>query len=147
VSDDALALRGLVEAYALAVDRADGATVAGLFVDDGVLALWIDPGTSEQTGGRRGRDAIAAAVDGIARYRATHHTISASAWTVDGDTARGETTCAAHHVEPDGEGSSSNRDRVLFIRYTDECRRTADGWRLARREVRVQWITVLPVDR
>ncbi|MBV9291996.1 MAG: nuclear transport factor 2 family protein [Frankiales bacterium] len=146
MSDDVVLLRALVESYALAVDRADGAAVAGLFVDDGVLALWMDPASGEQTGGRRGRDEVAAAVDGIARYRATHHTISASGWTVDGDTARGETTCTAHHVEPVDDGSSY-RDRVLFIRYADDCRRTAGGWRFARREVRVQWVTLLPVDR
>jgi ketosteroid isomerase-like protein len=136
-------LRELVERYALAVDHADGAAVAALFTEAGVLALWMDPASGEQTGERRGHDQIARAIDGLTQYQATHHTVSATHAEVDGDAAAGETTCTAHHVErgPDVH------DRVLYIRYVNTFARTAAGWRFTRREVRVQWVSRLPVDR
>jgi ketosteroid isomerase-like protein len=133
----------LVDAYALAVDRTDGAGVAALFAEDGVLALWMDPASPDQTGERRGRDQIARAIDGLAQYRATHHTVSATQASVDGDAATGETSCTAHHVEVDG---AKQRDRVLYIRYIDTFIRTAAGWRFSRREVHVQWVSLLPVN-
>jgi uncharacterized protein (TIGR02246 family) len=143
-SADRSAIRDLVEAYAAAVDRADGAAVAALFVPDGRLVLWMAPGAEEPTGVRQGRTEIGAAVDGIARYRATHHTVSSVVVNgVDRDTARGETRCAAHHVE---ETDGEVRDRVLYIRYDDTFRRDGDGWRFQRREVRVQWVSLLPVQ-
>jgi len=136
-------LHELVEHYAQAVDRADGAAVAALFADDGVLALWMDPGSPEQTGEMVGPKQIATVGDSLRRYVATHHTISSHTSVVDGMRATGETLCTAHHVEDAG---AKRRDRVLYLRYTDSFVRTTDGWRFARRELRVQWSSVLPVD-
>jgi uncharacterized protein (TIGR02246 family) len=141
--DDRFALRELVERYAQAVDRGDAAGVAELFTDDGVLATWMEPGRDEPTGERRGRAAIAAAVDGINRYVATHHTVSSTSAVVSGDTAIGETACVAHHVaDDDGEVT----DRVLYLNYRDEFRRADGGWQFRRREVRVRWAAVTPVS-
>jgi ketosteroid isomerase-like protein len=40
----------------------------------------------------------------------------------------------AHHVS----GSEDDeRDRVWYLHYTDTFKREADGWRIARRELRV----------
>jgi uncharacterized protein (TIGR02246 family) len=135
-------LRELVERYAQAVDRADGAAVAELFTDDGELAVWLDPGSTSPTGEHRGRAAIAAAVDGIARYTATHHTISSHSTQVEGLGATGETMCTAHHVT-DGQPRT---DRVLYIRYVDRFVRPGGEWLFGRREVHVQWTSTLPVD-
>jgi len=136
-------LHELVEHYAQAVDRCDGAAVAALFADDGVLALWMDPGSETQTGELAGREQIATVADSLSRYVATHHTISSHTSTVDGMHGSGETLCTAHHVE-DVEGG--RRDRVLYLRYLDSFVRTNDGWRFARRELRVQWVSLLPVS-
>jgi ketosteroid isomerase-like protein len=136
-------LHELVERYAQAVDRADGAAVAALFTDDGVLATWMDPSSGRPTGERTGRADIAAAVDGIGRYVATHHTISSHTSTVDGASATGETLCTAHHVSDD---DGTRTDRVLYIRYVDAFARTSSAWLISRREVRVQWASTLPVD-
>ena len=136
-------LRELVERYAQAVDRADGSGVAALFTDDGILAVWMDPASTAPTGERRGHADIAAAVDGIGRYVATHHTISSHSSHVDGLHATGETLCTAHHVTED---DGLRRDRVLYIRYLDTYTRGSAGWLFDRREVRVQWTSTLPVD-
>jgi len=135
-------LHELVERYAQAVDRADGTAVAALFADDGVLALWMNPGSDEQTGEMVGPRQIATVGDGLRRYVATHHTISSHTSVVDGMHASGETLCTAHHVE---EVDGGQQDRVLYLRYTDTYARTTEGWRFSRRELRVQWASILPV--
>ena len=136
-------LHELVERYAQAVDRTDGAAVAELFTDDGVLATWMDPATGKSTGDHAGREAIAKAVNGLSRYVATHHTISNHSSTVEGVHATGETLCTAHHVIAEGRNKS---DRVLYIRYLDTFKRTSGPWLFSRREVHVQWVSTLPVD-
>jgi uncharacterized protein (TIGR02246 family) len=135
-------LRELVERYAQAVDRADGAAVAELFAEDGELAVWLDPGSDMPTGEHRGRAAIAAAVGEIARYAATHHTISSHSTQVEGLGASGETMCAAHHLTT----TTPRTDHVLYIRYVDHFVRPGAEWLFGRREVRVQWSSMLPVD-
>jgi ketosteroid isomerase-like protein len=136
-------LHELVEQYAQAVDRADGAAVARLFAEDGVLALWMEPGNDEQTGEKVGPEQIATVGDGLKRYVATHHTISSHTSVLEGRTATGETLCTAHHVEDVG---GKRQDRVLYIRYVDSYARTSQGWRFSRRELHVQWESVLPVS-
>ena len=136
-------LHELVERYAQAVDRADGAAVGALFADDGVLALWMTPGSDEQTRELVGPEQIATVGNSLEKYVATHHTISSHTSTVDGMHASGETLCTAHHVE---ESDGKRQDRVLYLRYLDTFTRTTDGWRFARRELYVQWASTLPVD-
>jgi ketosteroid isomerase-like protein len=136
-------LHELVERYAQAVDRTDGAAVADLFTEDGVLATWMDPATRKSTGENNGRSAIAKAVNGLSRYVATHHTISSHSSTVDGAHATGETLCTAHHLVDE---AGKRHDRVLYIRYVDTFARSYGPWLISRREVRVQWISTLPVD-
>jgi ketosteroid isomerase-like protein len=136
-------LHELVEQYAQAVDRADGAAVASLFADDGVLALWMNPGSDEQTGEMVGPEQIASVGDSLERYVATHHAISSHTSVVDGMRASGETLCTAHHVE---EVDGKRQDRVLYLRYADSFAKTTEGWRFSRRELRVQWASTLPVD-
>lgn len=136
-------LHDLVEQYAQAADHCDGAAVADLFVEDGVLAVWLDPASDKPTGEHVGPAAIAAAIEGLKQYAATHHTISSHSTNVDGVTASGETLCTAHHLVAEGR---KHHDRVLYIRYVDTFVRSAGPWRFARREVRVQWASTLPVD-
>jgi ketosteroid isomerase-like protein len=136
-------LSELVEHYAQAVDRADGAAVGQLFTQDGVLALWMDPASAEQTGEHVGPEQIATVGEGLRRYVATHHTISSHTSVMDGMNATGLTFCTAHHVE---EVDGRRQDRVLYIRYLDEFTRAVRGWRFLRREVHVQWQSTLPVD-
>lgn len=136
-------LHELVERYAQAVDRADGEAVAELFVEDGVLATWMEPTTKASTGENKGRAAIAKAVNGLSKYAATHHTISSHSSTVEGAQATGETLCTAHHVT---EERGHKKDHVLYIRYLDTFARASGPWLFSRREVHVQWASTLPVD-
>ena len=59
--------------------------------------------------------------------------------SVDGDSATGTTYCIAHHL-------TGADDFVMHIRYEDAYVRTADGWRIAARNLRLLWTANLPVD-
>jgi ketosteroid isomerase-like protein len=141
-SGDQWEIRQLVERYAAAADRGDGAGVAELFTDDGELEVWMDPTRSEPTGRRRGQAEITEAVNRIGDYVATHHTIASSVVTVSGDRADGQTRCVGHHVE----GPPDVRDRVLYIRYDEQFARVDGRWRFTKREVHVQWVSIQPVE-
>jgi hypothetical protein len=137
-----LAARQLIEQYAAAADRADGAGLAALFTETGELEVWMDPTRNEPTGLRRGHGEITEAVNGIASYLATHHTIASSIVTIDGERAEGQTRCVGHHIE----GPPDIRDRVLYLRYDEQFARVDGQWRFTRREVHVQWVSIQPVD-
>lgn len=136
---DRLALRELVDAYALAADTADGDAVAALFTADGQLVLHLDPSDPQATVVRRGRAEIAAAIGGLRDYERTHHTVSSTGAEVTGDHATGTTRCAAHHVR-------GGQDRALFLRYDDEFRRLDRRWLFARRVLWTEWSATVPLQ-
>jgi uncharacterized protein (TIGR02246 family) len=126
---DRLELRELVEAYAFAADDRDRTRFASVFTVDGVL----------ETSGRRfeGREAIAAVLDHLdAHYPQTMHFVGNQRVVLAGDEADGLTYCLAHHVSTHDAG---DRDTLMVIRYADNYRRTADGWQIALRSLRIDW--------
>ncbi len=133
--EDRLALRDLAEAYARCADRVDGPGLAALFMPDGVLRI-VTRGAETPPRVRNGREEIATAIAGLSRYVKTMHLVGNQYLEVDGDTATGETYCVAHHLLGD---SGSQIDHVMMIRYLDQFRREPDGWRIAVRELQVDW--------
>jgi uncharacterized protein (TIGR02246 family) len=142
-SGDLGEIRQLVERYAGAVDGGDHETAAELFTEDGEFDMWLDPTSPDPTSRRRGRDEIVAALGLLSRFVATQHVIASSVVDVDGDRAVGATQCTAHHIERDGDTLT---DRVLHIAYAEQLARVDGRWRFARRELRVRWTSVLPVE-
>jgi SnoaL-like protein len=133
--EDRFALRDLVEAYARCADHVDGEGLAALFMPEGVLRI-VRRGVDEPPAERIGREAIAKAIKGLDRYVKTFHFVGNHYVTIDGDEGTGEAYCVAHHLL--GE-SGSQIDHVMMIRYQDQYRRQPDGWKLAVRELRVDW--------
>lgn len=123
--EDREELADLCRRYAAAADSREFGAFGELFTADGVLI---------STRGRyEGRVAIVAGVSGLARYDRTFHFVGQIRHWVEDGAVRGETYCVAHHfTDADGGGA---RDRVLYIRYRDECRREGGAWRFARREL------------
>ncbi|HVU60568.1 MAG TPA: SgcJ/EcaC family oxidoreductase [Mycobacteriales bacterium] len=136
-------IRLLVEHYASAADRADGAAASELFTDDGEFLMWLDPNVEDPTSHRRGHEEIAAAIDRIRDYSHTHHTIGSHAvLELHDNHAHGETRCEAHHLV----GAPPNvNDHVMFAFYRDDYVKQDGRWRFRRRELRVNWISILPV--
>jgi hypothetical protein len=146
--DDSLALRALVERYALAVDERRVADISMLFTTDGVLAVPRPPASMEPTAERVGRAAIEEAMASLHRYVATTHAIVGH--VVDGDppsasAATGTTTCIAHHVRQSDDGSLTNI--VWGLHYRDTYVVDDGTWRFARRALSVDWIEERPVAR
>ncbi len=144
-------LRSLATAYADAVDTLDGAAFAALFTEDG--ELWVPDPTpgSGPVHRRSGAAALERIPAGLARYHVTHHTVSSTRYTVDGDEATGEVTGVAHHLAADPPGAEARvgapgTDTVWYLVYRDRYRRTASGWRIARRSLHLRDLEVRPVD-
>ena len=142
---DRLALRALVDAYASGVDRRDVAGVTKLFAPDGRLVahFYRQPGGSPTV--RHGHAEIEAAIDeGLRQYAATTHVVGGQTLDFDTrDTARGETTCLAHHVY---ERAGAPRLLVLAVRYGDTFVRQDGQWRFAQRELRLDWRDDRPLE-
>lgn len=74
----------------------------------------------------------------MAPYLATTHVVGGQVLDVDtdGERARGETVCLAHHVYQRDEG---RRLLVMAVRYQDEYVRESGVWRFAERQLRLDW--------
>jgi 3-phenylpropionate/cinnamic acid dioxygenase small subunit len=122
-------LRGLVEGYARCADQRDVEGFAALFTEDARLTVFDPDGTARRP--LVGRDVIAAIPERLRRYERTRHIVSDPVVTDEGpEAASGTARCEAHH-HLDGV------DTVMTITYVDRYRRTASGWRIVEREVRI----------
>lgn len=133
-----LALAEVAARYAQAVDRRRRADLVALFTTDAVL---VQPPALV----RRGKNAELAGNETIAtgllaavgHLHATHHVVGQQVVeTCERDSAIAETYCMAHHLYTHGDGL---RDNSLAIRYRDEFRLEAGQWRIARRELVVDF--------
>lgn len=138
---DRVAIRALVDGYATCVDTRDGSGFAALFTDDGRLRTFRTGRAQEATSEHVGHDALAAVPPRLDRYDTTRHVVTTHhAREAVGDEATGVTYCEAHHLTGDV-------DEVMAIRYLDRYRRAGHVWRIADREVHVDWVEHRPVER
>jgi hypothetical protein len=128
--------------YARAVDVPDGPRVAELITPDGTLRI-CHRGKSEPFSERQGRETIGKVIGALTRYEKTMHLVANSYIDLAGDTATGETYCLAHHIrQVEGQGLM---DYVMAIRYLDQYARTGEGWKIAVRELQVEFTEDRPV--
>jgi uncharacterized protein (TIGR02246 family) len=123
-------IRRLINDYARGADTRDGELFASVFVEEGVLEL----------AGREtvGRHRLAKIPRMLEQYARTYHMVHNVTIDVEGDRATGEIYSASHHLRPIEKEALS--DRVMYITYRDKYVRAAEGWRIARRLVDVQFI-------
>lgn len=131
---DRSAIRDLVTRYAVAVDRKDWAAVRACFTADATCDYAWFQGDLPTVLGLIER--------GLARFESTTHLVGNHLAEVDGDTATAETYTLCHHRFRSPEGAI---DRVAALRYLDGLVRTAEGWRIRRRDVVVDWERADPV--
>jgi ketosteroid isomerase-like protein len=119
-ADDIVAIQQLAARYNQSVDRGDGDAFAATFVPDGVS---VTPG-----GEVRGRDALADLGSSLARsVPGIRHWINNHVVDIDGDHADGTMYLIAF-------GGEDGHTILAAGQYTDQIRRTPDGWRFVRRE-------------
>jgi len=133
--EDELAIRDLAFRYARMVDRRDWTQVARVFAPDCVLS-----GEGFRMQGHAELDLGLRKID---MFSATQHCVHNQVTRVDGDRGTGEFYCVAYHIH-ERDGVPYKLD--MGIRYEDRYVRTADGWRLAERTLRLIWQQDLPLD-
>lgn len=120
--EDELAIRGLVERYADAVNRRDADDWAGLWTKDGIWEVF----GSEITG----RDAVVGAWSGAMQgFSFVFHVVHSAVIEVEGESARGRWTVSEQLVDAAGKPG------ILLALYHDEYRREAGAWKIARRRL------------
>ena len=142
-------LRDLSIEYAAAADERDGERFAGVFTPDGQLVVLRPQDQHHPVSTRSGRHQLAESTDALSRYVRTFHQISNHRYRIGDGEAWGEVLCTAHHALAapggSGPGETTGTDVVWVIRYRDTYRDTGPAWRIARRELHLQWIEERPI--
>jgi hypothetical protein len=134
-ADDRLALRHLVDSYAMGCDRRDLEMLTACFADGGTNTVhWLDRDATTMTAPAD----LERIPTGLARYDQTFHFVGNHRVDVQGDSATGDVYCIAHHI-------TGKDDFVMHIRYEDTYVRTGAGWRIATRDLRLLWTANQPV--
>lgn len=135
--EDIAALRRTADIYARGADRRSKDDWRAVMATDVEI---VGPGFTVS-----GLDANLGSIDHLAAaFKATRHLVHNLVADGDGSTAQGETYCTAEHRMTGSDGHD-----VLMcwaIRYQDQWRREADGWRFTRRELIVDWEEIRPVQ-
>ncbi len=80
----------------------------------------------------------------LAPFAATQHVLSPPRIELDGNAARAETYCTAHHVFPPGD-PGGERDSIMGLRYCDRFERRAGAWRIRERVCVWDYTYIVPV--
>lgn len=121
-------IQDLLHTYCREVDLCHPAGITALFTEDAVG----DYG-SRLGGVMRGRGELFAFFSGLRLFTGTSHHLSNIVITFDGpDRAHSESVLFAWHRFP-----GDAQDAFLYARYIDELVRTPEGWRIARRVLRM----------
>lgn len=133
---DRLAIRELVDAYAFCADTRDAEGQKALFTDDTHFVVYMAGEGSDATDDLHGRESLTPVFDNLNTYEVTMHFNGQSTVALDGDRAKGDTYCLAHHVySADGE----RKLMIAAIRYQDTFVKTNGTWRFAERRLYVRW--------
>jgi uncharacterized protein (TIGR02246 family) len=136
MSEDRLAIRAVVDAYARCADRRDAEGQKALFTEDTHFVVYMDGEGSDPSQELTGREALTPVFADLNQYQATTHFNGQSTIELDADRATGESYCIAHHLfTKDGE----RQLMVAFLRYHDVFVKRDGGWLFAERELYVDW--------
>jgi hypothetical protein len=139
---DRLAIRELTDAYAHYADRRDASGQMGLFTEDAHFVVFMDAKSPKPSMELNRREDLAPVFADLNQYEATTHFVGQSTVVLEGDRARAETYCIAHHVK------STEGKRALFIaslRYYDSLIKIEGKWLFAERKLMVDWMDTRPM--
>lgn len=84
-----------------------------------------------------GTEKVIKMISGVEHFRATMHFMGNQFIEVNGDTAKSETYCIAHHLTPLND--REERDMVQGLRYVDQLVRVNGGWKIKHRVQLRDW--------
>ncbi|MDG2304541.1 MAG: nuclear transport factor 2 family protein [Candidatus Binatia bacterium] len=113
--------------YATGIDQRDEALFRACFVED--LQVEME-GVEPITGGAT--QWVDLALSAVGGYETTHHIVTNHDIRIDGDQATGVAYLQAQHWNPDSSF-------LVGGYYTNEFRRTNDGWRISKLTLKVTW--------
>ncbi|MEH0420778.1 nuclear transport factor 2 family protein [Streptomyces sp. B21-083] len=126
---DKAAIAKLIHTVARAMDARDWDQLTTCFVPEAVGDF---PNAVVDS-----RDAIVAGMKGLLEpLNATQHLVANINVSVEGDTATAHATFMAQHVRAAADG---NGHYIMGGDYDDNFRRTDDGWKFTRRQIRGIW--------
>ena len=110
-------------------------------LDEELIASCYHPGAIDDHNVFRGDGAAFArwVVETLPHFDATMHFVSPPLIELDGDQARADTYCVAHHL-------TATSDLVLGLRYVDRFERRSGAWRIAKRVCAFDWTYTVPID-
>lgn len=133
---DRIALRHLVDSYALYVDTRDRDSFVALFIPDGRIVSrradgteWVGQGTEEL------RTNVLSFGD-PPPYKQTYHLVANHVCNLAGARASGVVYCVAHHLSEKG---AQTLVHVSYLKYSDRYVRTDGGWRFEERVITPCW--------
>ncbi|MEW6271590.1 MAG: nuclear transport factor 2 family protein [Thermodesulfobacteriota bacterium] len=126
---DRAAIHDVVMRYARAVDRRDFAGVAACFTSDASYSGMLSR--------RDVADALRSLHTSLGRYDVTQHFMGNQLVEIQGDAARVETYCVAHH-RPSAAGQEDDL-LIVGVRYHDEMTYRDGAWSIVRRTVTYDW--------
>jgi hypothetical protein len=138
-ADDRWGILDTVTRYFTAIDRRDFELLRRVFtadVDAVYEGVQVCGGLDALLAFVTGRGEIRLPVD-VVDIQLSMHVIGNHVAEIDGDVARAESYALAHLVD---RPTSGPRLRTRGLRYQDELVRTADGWRIRRREHLCDWM-------
>jgi ketosteroid isomerase-like protein len=128
------AITSVIQELARGTDRLDAEQIASCYHPDG-----FDDHNSVRGGPREFARWV---LEVLPHFAATHHFIAQPRIRLEGDVARVDTYCIAHHLsKPDADGRQS--DLVLALRYVDRFERRDGRWKIARRVCAFDWTVTL----
>lgn len=123
--------------YARAADRRNYEAAGALFTVDGCIEGFEGEVTQSTPLYRLvGRDGIVAGLRALEQFEKTFHQVANQLVEFDGDEARGETYCMAHHIHVVGD---ERWNRTMAIRYQDVFSCEEGGWLFSRRQLVIDW--------
>jgi hypothetical protein len=141
---DRLAIRELVEAYALCADRRDARGQMALFTSDTHFVVYMNAKDPTPSMEMHSREALAPVFADLNKYDATTHFVGQSTiFTLTGDRATGEAYCLAHHVTVEG---GKRRLMIASLRYLDAFAKTEGVWLFSERRLYVDWVDERPLS-
>jgi ketosteroid isomerase-like protein len=133
--EDHIDIQRLMYSYARCADNKDYDGFADVFCEDAIFeyaGTLISPLTEIQV-----------LMHNLEKYVTTQHQVHNVLYDVDGDSAHGETYCLASHLL---DSPPHDQKIDMWIIYKDELRRTAQGWRIARRDFNLLWSQTSTVE-
>lgn len=134
---DRVVIKELVDAYARYADRREPEKQASLFTPDGEIEVFNgEPGKNKRSALIKGRKDLAAGFSILKQYDVTMHFNGQTTIVLNGDTAKGETYCLAHHI---WKQKGKRMLLVMGIRYYDSFRKVDGKWFFVNRQLIFDW--------